>query len=186
MSDFKTNTLMDNVLEGTYDRPAGVSVISVILALSSGLTLITLLLNLGKLGEASSTIGLPSMLLQAGIGFLGLSGFAASIGMWLGKRWGWWIALFYFTYAVTRNLNVMISISTIANDLDSTQNLGSYYVKYGVRMAWNGYFIYYLCTDNPAYYFGTTEVNKWKAVLMVSAVCLLIFAVTTVSNMVAG
>ena len=28
--------------------------------------------------------------------------------MWLGKQWGWWLALFYFAYAVTRNVNVLL------------------------------------------------------------------------------
>lgn len=180
MSELFTSTTKENIMEGSYDRPAGVSIVSVILAIGGGLLLITQLMNLGRLNEASAEIGLPSLLLQAGIGFLGLLGVTAGVGMWLGKKWGWWVALFYFAYAVTRNVNVLITIPSLVEQFGSLQqDQWAYYVKYGVRIIWNGSLIYYLCSENPSLYFRMTESKKWKAVLIVFAICLLVYLIGT-------
>lgn len=178
MSELFTSRAKEDIMEGSYDRPAGVSIVAVIMIIGSGLLLITQLGNLGRLNDAAVELGLSSLLLQAGIGFLGLLGVAASVGLWFGKKWGWWLALFYFAYAITRNINVLISISSIAELYDVTgSEMGTHYVKYGIRMAWNGALLYYLCSENSSQYFGTAETKKWKAVLLVFALCLPLYVV---------
>ncbi|MDF2658444.1 MAG: hypothetical protein K0Q94_1235, partial [Paenibacillus sp.] len=110
MSNLQATNQREEIINGSYDRPAGVSVIAVLLAIGGAMLLITQLAAFNRLNETSSVLGIPAAILQGAIGFLGLLGVAGAVGMWLGKRWGWWLALFFFAYAITRNVNVLISI----------------------------------------------------------------------------
>jgi hypothetical protein len=110
-----------------------------------------------------------------------LLGVAGAVGMWLGKRWGWWLALFFFAYAITRNVNVLISIRGISEQFGvPASDQGANYAKYGIRVLWNALLMVYLCGETAVtFFFGMKNVNKWKAVLLVFAVCIGIFLITT-------
>jgi hypothetical protein len=178
MSDLFAKMAKEDIMDGSYDRPAGVSLLAILLGLGGGVLLITQLMVFNKLSEASSKLGISTVVLQGGIGFLGLLGVAAGIGMWFGKKWGWWLALFYFAYAVTRNANVLISISSFTEQWGAPrQGIGMIYAKYGIRMLWNGFLLFYLCRENAAIYFRTTETKKWKALLLVFAFCVVLFVI---------
>ncbi|TMV46838.1 hypothetical protein FE783_24680 [Paenibacillus mesophilus] len=178
MSDIIAKTTKEDIINGSYDRPAGVSLLAILTGLGSGALLISQLLVFTKLTEASSTLGMSTMLLQGGIGFLGLLGLAATVGMWLGKKWGWWLTLFYFAYAVARNINVMISIASLTEQWGiPRQGVGMTYAKYGIRVLWNGFLLFYLCRESATTFFGTTEIKKWKALLIVFALCAAVFVI---------
>jgi hypothetical protein len=178
MSDIVAKMTKEDIINGSYDRPAGVSLLAILIGLGGGALLITQLLVFNKLSEASSALGISTMLLQGGIGFLGLLGLAASVGMWLGKKWGWWLALFYFAYAVSRNVNVMISIASLTEQWGiPSQGIGMTYAKYGIRVLWNGSLLFYLCRESATTFFGTTETKKWKVLLIVFALCAAIFVI---------
>ncbi|WP_127589033.1 hypothetical protein [Paenibacillus koleovorans] len=181
MLDLSPNNQKEKIINGSYDRPAGVSILAVLLAIGGGLLLFTQLTALKELNEASSVLGVSAVLLQGSISLIGLSGVAAAVGMWIGKKWGWWLALFYFAYAVCRNVNVIISIPGVAEQLGAAvQDQTVNYVKHGIRVVWNSLLMLYLCGEGATtYFFGMTSINKWKAVLIVFAVSILIFAVTT-------
>jgi hypothetical protein len=132
-------------------------------------------------GYPAEVLGIPAAILQGAIGFLGLLGVVGAVGMWLGKRWGWWLALFFFAYAITRNVNVLISIRGISEQFGvPASDQGANYAKYGIRVLWNALLMVYLCGETAVtFFFGMKNVNKWKAVLLVFAVCIGIFLITT-------
>ncbi|GAA3411527.1 hypothetical protein ACFFNY_20285 [Paenibacillus hodogayensis] len=183
MSNLYTKMTKEDIIEGSYDRPVGVTLLAILLGLWGGGLLFTQLLVFSKVSEASSQLGISNVLLQSGIGFLGLLGVVASIGMWFGKKWGWWLALFYFAYAVTRNVNVVVSISSLSQQLgEPEQGIGMTYAKYGIRILWNGFLLFYLCRENASIFFRTTETKKWRALLLVFALCVVLFVIGTVSQ----
>ncbi|WP_187768128.1 hypothetical protein [Paenibacillus sp. PL91] len=167
----------EDIMEGNYDRPIGVSILAILMAISGVGLLIIQLLAFSVLNEASPLVGVTNTFIQAAIGFLGLLGLAGGVGMWLGKKWGWWLAMFYFAYAITRNANAWLSINHISDQYGALeQNLTSYYIKYGIRILWNVLLLYFMCRENVMSFFNTTETKKWKALLIVFVICLAIFA----------
>jgi hypothetical protein len=173
----------EEIMEGNYDRPIGVTILALLMAISGLGLLILQLIAFSVLNEASSLVGVTNTFFQAAIGFLGFLGVAGGVGMWLGKKWGWWLALFYFAYAITRNVNALLSISDISDQYGALeQSLTSYYIKYGIRILWNVLLLYFMCRENVMSYFNTTETKKWKALLIVFVVCIAIFVAGMLLN----
>ncbi|MNP55860.1 hypothetical protein D3C76_1505360 [compost metagenome] len=120
-------------------------------------------------------MGSFGILLQISLAIIGLTGVGAAAGMWTGKKWGWWLALFYAAYALCRNGNAVITLYVSLRDLPGVADqLGSYYFKYGYRVLWNGFLLFYLCKEDPTRYFGIEAMNKWLALAKVCGVSILI------------
>lgn len=178
MSNFLNQTKYEEIMEGDYDRPMGVSLLSALMIISSVVLLISQVTAFKTLIEASSILGVSNVFFQGALGFLGLLGVVGGVGMWLGKKWGWWLAMFYFAYSMTRNVNVIISIQGISDQFGmSGQDIGVYYLKYGIRALWNGILLFYMCRENATVFFNTMETKKWKALLIVFAICAAIFVI---------
>lgn len=176
MSNFATRSVKDEIMEASYDRPAGVSLLAILVGIGGVILLGTQLIAFNKLNEASSLIGVSSYFFQAAICFLGLIGITAAVGMWLGKKWGWWLALFYFAYAVSRDINVLFSISSISSQYSvPTEQITMNYIKYGIRILWDCFLMFYLCRDTASTYFQTLDIKKWKAMSIVFGICVVLF-----------
>lgn len=182
MYNFSTKETVENmIMEESYDRPLGVSLLAILLIFGGASLLFVQLISFGKLNEASSAMGVTSYFFQGAVAFLGLLGVAAGIGTWLGKKWGWWLALFYFAYAVTRNMNVLLIISDISSQYQAAMSgMAMAYVKYALRALWNCALLYYLCRETVTSYFGTTDTKKGKALLIVFGICISLFVIGTI------
>lgn len=168
----------DYIMSSSYDRPVGISVMAILLLFSGALLLVTQLLALNALTETSSGTVASNGLLQGIIAFLGLVGTGAGVGTIFGKKWAWWLALLYFAYGVFRNANGMFFIDPIARHIgELPQNLGMYYVKYGVRMVWDLLLIIYLFRNSVMTYFRVTDTKKWRALLIVCAIHAALFVI---------
>ncbi|WP_051250371.1 hypothetical protein [Paenibacillus harenae] len=170
-------TIAEEVMEGNYDRPFGVKIIAILMILGGIMLIITQLSAFRVLSEISLLIGVSSLFFQVAVGFLGLLGVAGGVGMWLGKKWGWWLAIFYFAYSLTRNFNVLFSIPGITEQYAASGNAAGHYVKYGLRVLWNILLLYYMCRENTTSFFKTTETNKLNALLTVFGICAGIFVI---------
>ncbi|MFC0215646.1 hypothetical protein ACFFK0_24930 [Paenibacillus chartarius] len=53
----------------------------------------------------------------------------------------------------------------------------------GLGVAWNGFLLHYLCRESVTHFFGTAGTRIWKALLIVFAVCIGIFAVGSILAM---
>jgi hypothetical protein len=183
MSYLYTKAEVEDIMENSYDRPIGVSLLSFLLTVQGVVALIGLMMVIRNSDGITNFLGISGWLLQGAIGLIGGLGLAAGVGMWLGKKWGWWLALFYFAYSVSRNINVLLSISSITEAFGASgQASGANYVKYALRALWNAFLMFYLCRDAAASYFGNESTIKWKAVLIVFGVSLLVFIVGTLLN----
>ncbi|WP_166241587.1 hypothetical protein [Paenibacillus turpanensis] len=177
----QANQTSYQVTEGNYDRPTSITLIAILLILGGGILAVTQLISFASLTDASADIGVPAVLLQGSIAFLGILGIAAGIGAWTGKKWGWWLAIFYFAYAIARNVNALVSINDVVNLLGAPgQGVASYYIKYGFRVLWNALlFLFLLRSETVNIYFKTENTPKWKAAAVVFGIVILLFIVIT-------
>lgn len=170
-------TTAEEIMEGNYDRPFGVKIIAILMLLGGIILLITQISAFKILSEASSLLGVSSLFFQAAFGFLGLLGVAGGVGMWVGQKWGWWLAIFYFTYSLTRNLNMLVSIPGIMEQYGASSNVAGHYIKYGLRVLWDILLLNYMCRESITSFFKTTETNKLNALLTVFGICVGIFVI---------
>lgn len=165
MSDLYTKKeVEDYVTNVAFERPLGVSISAILLIFNGALLLVTQLLTLNALNEASTLLGMCRGMFQGFIALLGLAGTAAGIGMLFGKKWAWWLALFYFTYETMRYACAILSIPDISPALGGVQlSPAFYYIKYGMRIIWNLFFSLFMCRSTVTSFFQTSEINKWRA-----------------------
>ncbi|MBP1961190.1 hypothetical protein [Paenibacillus aceris] len=181
MSNFAPKSNEEEIMQYSYDRPIGVSLLAIWIAIAGVIVLIAQVSFFSKLSDVSSLIGVSSYFFQAAVTLLGVLSLATAVGMFLGKKWGWWLALFYFAYEITRNMNAMLSIPILVEQYGdiSSQKITSYYLKSGVRSAFDGFLIFYLCRESVTSYFQTTETKKWKVLLILFGVCIAIILISS-------
>ncbi|GIP56024.1 hypothetical protein [Paenibacillus vini] len=180
---YEKQSIENNPMEASYDRPMGVTLLAILLVFGGLATLVTQMIAFNNLNETASLIGVSGYFFQGAMAFLGLLGVTAGVGTWLGKKWGWWLALFYFAYAVIRNINVIISITSMLELYAGAYDvLIPAYLKYGVRIIWNGALLVYLCGETVTTFFKNEAVKKWKALLIVFGICVFIYIIGTVFN----
>jgi hypothetical protein len=64
-----------------------------------------------------SFLGFPTSLLIFSIVFLFALGIASGVGMWKGRKWGWYLGTFYYIYSITRNANALLAVSIFINSM---------------------------------------------------------------------
>lgn len=89
-------------------RPVGITILAVLYFLSGVAILGMQVAFYRQLNEGLGGVGVSTVVAQLGIFFLAALGLAAGTGMWLAKRWGWWLGAFYLTYSVARSINALI------------------------------------------------------------------------------
>ncbi|MDQ0492996.1 hypothetical protein [Paenibacillus brasilensis] len=165
MSDLYTKKeVKEYVTDVAHERPLGVSIAAILLIFNGALLLVTQLLTLNALNEASTLVGICRSMFQGFIALLGLAGTTAGVGMLFGKKWAWWLAVFYFTYETMRYACAILFIPDVPPVLGGVQlSSALYYIKYGMRIIWNLSFTLFMCHSKVPGFFQTNEVNKWRA-----------------------
>lgn len=134
--------------------------------------------TLGSTSAATSILGIPPILLLLGILFLAALGTASGIGMWIGHKWGWWVSSFYYVYGIFRNGAAIATVIAMSDALEGeSRGLGFYLVKFGGRIVIHFLILLYLFSENVLGYFDLCDLDKWKAIGTLVAVCLGIVSV---------
>lgn len=165
MSDLYTKKEVEEyVTNVTLERPLGVSIAAILLIFNGALLLVIQLLTLNALNEASTLVGICRGMFQGFIALLGIAGTTAGVGMLFGKKWAWWLAVFYFTYETMYYVCTILFIPDISPILGSVQlSPALYYIKYGMRIIWNFLFTLFMCHSTVTRFFQTNEVHKRRA-----------------------
>lgn len=117
-----------------------------------------------RLGPLAVLLGFSPSYVALSLLFLGSLSVAAGVGMWRGTKWGWWLAAFFFAYAIYRNVNVLVTLPTILDQLvGETGSPRSYYIKHGGRVFLNAGLLYCMFQDEVLRYFGLRGIHKGKA-----------------------
>ncbi|MEQ8788655.1 MAG: hypothetical protein RIC55_20260 [Pirellulaceae bacterium] len=166
----------------TVNRPIGVTILAVLHLLGGALLFVSqflLLANLDTLDESFQAIGISPVLVLGGLMLLACLATASGVGMWIGAKWGWWLASFYYVYSVFRNASAMMTIVAMTNSLAAI-GLGpeEYLLKHAGRMLIHFLLLLYFFKSNVLYYFGLEQFNKAKAIGILVGICLGIAATT--------
>jgi hypothetical protein len=147
-------------------RPIGISILAVLYIIGGiGVLGIQLFMG-GVLTQAFNLIGISSISAVISLLFLGILGLAAGIGMWLGKKWGWWLGAFYLMYSVARNINALIIIPNLVEQFGTPESgLAKYYIKHCGRIILHSLLVLYFFKSNVEVYFQVENLNVWKRFL---------------------
>ena len=166
--------------ESNIKRPIGISLLAGLHVIGSTIVTVIILLYMPKLQDRPELhtvielLGIPPTILFITIGLLLALGFLSGIGMWTGKKWGWFIGSFYYAYFIITNINTIIMIPTILESFggETTRGPSYYYVKYGLRLCIRILIYIYFFRANVLTYFGLSGIKKWKPVLVQFGICL--------------
>ena len=164
-------------------RPIGVSILSVLHFLGGFLLLAAqalMLANLEAVEESLQIIGIPPVLLILGVMFLTVLVFASAVGMWMGTKWGWWLAAFYYMYSIFRNATALYTVLSMADQLEGAhRGPGYYFAKHSIRIIIHFLLFLYFFKGNVLDFFGLEDIEKGKAVTIIVGICLTITVVLT-------
>lgn len=173
----------DPEIHESTERPLGISILSVLHLLGAMLltgTTVLLCLSMVSAYTELTPIGEEFILAVAATATLTVLGFAAAVGMWRGMAWGWRIATFYYVYAIFRNGNAIVSTALITDELNVTgTDISMLYVKHGTRIAVQALLLLYMFKPKVLNFFHLEEINKGVAIGIHVAICLMIFAIST-------
>ena len=171
--------------EATRKRPLGVSILAVLEVISA----ISLVAMQVAWGDTLSTVSVET----TGSAFAGyysmavyaISGMIAGVGMWLGKRWGWWAGTFGLMLGVLRNAKTLLAIPGIVQQYGLTldESLSAYF-KYGSRVVVQPLWFLYYFKGNVLGYFGLKDLSKAKTMALLVFGVLLVFVLGTIIQLV--
>lgn len=161
-------------------RPVGVTILSVLAIISGvlgGLVVVMPFASEANLGELTEHVGMPSWLFLSSLAFTALMSFLSGVGMWGGKRWGWWLGAFGFVYAVCKDANAMWLIPKLIERY-GTPDRGAafYYAKYGFRIFLSAAILGYLYRP-PVRAFFRLQVSTVNSLARLVGAALAVFGV---------
>ncbi len=99
-------------------RPRSVTVLAVFQMLGGVMAVGQVLIGSEIASGAANSLGLFGQQHLTLAMLLGLMHFAAGIGMWTGKRWGWWLAAFSYLYAVMSDIGTVLLMPDLFTTVD--------------------------------------------------------------------
>lgn len=167
-------------------RPLGITILSILSILSGLGVLILQILYNETLVQLMNEFEFSSMILVISVTFLALTSLISGVGMFLGKKWGWWLGAFCIIYAIIRNANALISIFNMTDYIESsTKGLKYYLTKHIGRIITNGLVFTYFFKNNVMEYFRIKHYSKYKVALqlIVTGICIFILFAFTFSTL---
>lgn len=135
-------------------RPIGITLISVVLLI---LTFFTVLLGLiifispGEKPISLIFIFITMTILQI----------AAGIGMLLGKKWSWWLSVFFF-YSIFISIPTSIVTSSLPAEAYGADNLPRFFAVFVLC----GFALYYFYTKKVLEFFLLNNLSKVKLIIL--------------------
>lgn len=164
-------------------RPLGVTILAFLHCIGGVLLIgaqLLFLANLSRVAEELDKIGFHPLLLILGVLLLAGLGLASGIGMWLGTRWGWWCATFYYVYNIARGASAILNVSGFAEELEAgSRGVGYYYTKFALRAFIHLLILLYFFKSNVVEYFGVEDIHKGKALGVLISVTAAVGALFT-------
>lgn len=136
----------------------------------------------GRLGALGAAFGVSPRYVDVSLLFIGALSLAAGVGMWRGTRWGWWLAAFFWAYAIARHANVLLMASGMAGQpAGETPGIEYNHLKHTLRLVFYAGLLWYLFQNEILRFFGLRGMHKGRAVALLALPLALVVAVRLVS-----
>ncbi|HTU27567.1 MAG TPA: hypothetical protein VMF30_19310 [Pirellulales bacterium] len=170
-------------------RPIGISILAV-LHVIGGVVLVGLLLLLvakfENLSPLAADLGVSAPMFVASIVLLTLLTFAAGIGMWRGARWGWWTGAFYYLYSIVRHAGAIWLVyrlrDTLAGLPGGSETAHKQMIKFAGRIIVSALIFAYFFKPSVLAYFRLEQFGRAKAIGILAAVTLAVYALLNAIN----
>jgi len=164
-------------------RPIGVAILSILTGILGLLLLaafVVLVVNWRENNEFALNQRIAPSLFWLLIGQSVVMAFVASVGMWRGAKWGWWIACCGMVLFVINNvaLAVMANLSDGAPSVSTFTSVDS--LKYVVRGIVFAMVLAYWLRTRVRKYFRVEKTSRMKAVVLVTVYGIGITIIITV------
>lgn len=168
--------------------PALLRILAMLHLIAGGFMLVTMVQALARgvdLSAPAEIIGTSTSTMFAGMVFLALLGLATGVGMFSGRPWGWWVAAFYYVYAIMRAGNGMLFTIGFWDQLAAEGDRGPDYHlrKFGVRMALHALILVYLFSRPVIDYFGLERLSRWRAAAKLIGIPVVLYVLTNAANL---
>lgn len=170
-------------IDGDLRRPVGVSILSALTAILGFVLVaafVVLLWNWQENNEIAIRRRQAPSIFWFMIGSSIVLAFVASVGMWRGRKWGWWIACSGLVLYVIQNVGsvVMANVSDVAPSFATFLAMDS--LKFVLRgMIFVGILTYWLRT-NVRQYFHVERTGRIKAIILAGVAGIGITVIITV------
>jgi hypothetical protein len=167
-------------------RPTGIWILAALYGVGSIFLIATQLAMARHMADGFEELGFSVLGAHLSIAFLGILGLTAAVGMWRGKRWGWWLGAFYMAYSVTRNLNALVTIPMIVQQFDvPASGVAKYYVKFGGRVIIHSLVCWYFFSPRVESYFEMETSSKIRRLLILVSSAIVVTVALGLLNSVA-
>jgi hypothetical protein len=172
-------------------RPIGVSILAVINLVGAGGVLVsTVLLVLdffAKLGwlrvVRNFRLFSTFFALLAFLFFIAFLLLASGVGMWVGRKWAWFLGTVFWGCEVVVNITALIRPQGMFGSVPEGEHGTVYYLlEHGVGAIVGALIYLYLFKANVLHYFGLAGMRKWKPVLAGAAVCLVLLVLPSLGR----
>jgi len=155
-------------------RPIGVAVLSllhVLGGLAIGGLIAFLAISQSWRSESPATFPPMWIVITAG-GVLAALGIACGIGMWVGTKWSWWLAAFYYvSMSMSESLRVLVFLPIKWSSLDE-EDIQVDFAVHGVRATIFLLLAAYIFKGNVRRFFDLGTLSKLKAIAILVAITL--------------
>lgn len=106
----------------------------------------------------------------------------SGLGMLMGRRWGWWLAAFYYVHSILRNGWGLVIIWWMGDELATTRGMNYYLLKHGSRIAVGLIILFWLFKPHIREFFRAERLRASIAIGALLGACATIGLVTLVLN----
>jgi len=101
--------------------------------------------------------------------------FVAGIGMWRGKKWGWWLGAFLYMYAVLWTIKSLIYLPWLFGYFVKPHNRNVYYyIKHGINLVVRVLIFIYFFKGSVTEYFVLQQQSKIKTLIILFVLGLIV------------
>lgn len=168
-------------------RPIGISILCILNFLGGVGGLVGILVMqvfFGNLLEQlSDLLGVSSTFITIYLVFLMSLSIISAIGMWIRKRWGWWLAASYYPYAVVRTgYHIFIVLGMSEQLVNSSRGVNYYLTMDIIKIIIGSIVFLYFFKNTVRKYFKLTNISKRKAILILVGIGVGIFVITSLTT----
>lgn len=164
-------------------RPIGITILSILVLVGGIGIILTQIKFYANLNELSTELGISLIAFFVSVLFLIVLSIGSGIGMWLGKKWGWWLGAFYYVHAILRYVYALITAIIMNEQLKDTSRSAEYYlITYMGRIVIHALILRYYFKDNVMEYFNISSYSKVKSALIVIVVGIAAHAIISMMS----